>query len=195
MLFPGRWKGISHSFLYPFQFSLLMTLHFNHNLAQALENINYSGESHQFLIHNTEKERDVHSSCGIVEKYGDVKHKVVNLINEKYGTILANKFDLYNWILQNQEDEVAYFINEAGSNCLSYSQLKAPHMFHLWLGSKGFIIGIEQKGNGFNAEKIHHKKIKENKGAAFEFFRSCRNRIFFDDSNNAKMVLMEFLLE
>ena len=105
----------------------------------------------------------------------------------------SSKFDLYNWLEFNSKDEVAYFLNEAGSNCLTYSDHKTPHKFHLWLGSKGFIIGIEQLGTGFNASEINEKKIKDNEGAAFEFFRNCQSEIFFDDSQKAKIVYMEHL--
>jgi len=63
----------------------------------------------------------------------------------------------------------------------------------LWLGEKGFIIGIEQKGKGFHAEHINKNKIKENKGAAFEFFRNCQNNIFFDNKENTTMILMQHI--
>ncbi|MBI2661919.1 hypothetical protein HYX11_00480, partial [Candidatus Woesearchaeota archaeon] len=97
----------------------------------------------------------------------------------------------YNWLRHNANDEVAYFLSETGANCLNYSLFRAPHKFHLWLGKKGFVIGIEQKGRGFPAVDVNAKKIKINEGAAFEFFRTCKGEIFFDDANSAKVVYIE----
>ena len=52
-------------------------------------------------------------------------------------------------------------------------------------------MGIEQKGKGFNAVKINEEKVKENKGGAFRFFRECKNTVFFDDAEEAKVVYLE----
>ena len=82
-------------------------------------------------------------------------------------------------------------MNEAGSNTLNHSQFKAPSHFHLWMGKKGFVIGIEQQGKGFNAQKINQEKIKEGEGAAFEFFRKCKGTIFFDEPKKARVVYLE----
>jgi hypothetical protein len=168
-----------------------MALHFNHDLQQALENIQAEGY-HELLIHDQEEKRDVYSSCEIIEGYGEAKHEVVEIINQYYGDFLSVKFDLMNWVNKNQDDEVSYFLNEVGSNVLSHSEFKAPHKFHLWFGKKGFIIGVEQKGSGFDAEEVHNQRLKENEGAAFNFFRSCQSKIFFDNSKNANLVFMEF---
>jgi len=59
------------------------------------------------------------------------------------------------------------------------------------MGRKGFVIGIEQQGKGFNAEKVHKEKIKEGEGAAFEFYRKCKGRVFFDEPKKARMVYLE----
>jgi len=158
-----------------------MTLHFNKNIQEALRNIG-EYEHQELFVHDQE------STSQIIEHYGKQKWQVVDLINQKFNS----KFDLYNWLEFNQNDEVAYFLNEAGSNCLNYSDHKIPHKFHLWLGSKGFIIGIEQLGKGFNALEIEEKRIRNNEGAAFQFFRNCRSSIFFDNAEEAKVVFMEF---
>ncbi len=165
-----------------------MVLHFEYSLTHALQKIQAEGYQ-ELIVHEKEIVRDIYSSCEIVERYGEAKYQVVGLINQRYNTT----FDHLNWINQNIADEVAYFLNEAGSNVLSYSEFKAPFKFHLWFGQKGFIIGIEQKGKGFNAEEIHQRKFKENEGAAFDFFRSCRNNIFFDNHNQARIVFFEFM--
>ena len=142
---------------------------------------------HSMIVHQKEALRTDET----LQVYGQAKWAIVDLLNEQYSTILTSKFDLYNWLHENQEDEVSYFLNEAGSNCLCYSEFKAPSQFHLWLGKKGFIIGIEQQGKGFNAQEVEERKIKNNKGAAFIFFRRCRGRIFFDNPQDTKIVYLE----
>ena len=160
-----------------------MTIHFDKTLTESLKNIG-DYEHQELFVHNQER-----TSSEIIEHYGKQKWQVVDLINQKFNS----KFNLYNWLEHNTDDEVAYFLNEAGSNCLNHSDHKIPHRFHLWLGSKGFIIGVEQLGKGFNALEIDEKRIKKNEGAAFEFFRNCQSHVFFDDPEEAKLVFMEHL--
>lgn len=169
-----------------------MVLNFKHSFLEALENIGYAKTHHEFVIHESEEEVSVEDHNKLVERYGEMKWKVVDLINEQYNTLLKSKFDLYNWLHHNEDDELAYFLNEAGSNCLNHSQYKAPFKFHIWQGKKGFIVGIEQKGRGFPAYKVHKEKIKSNEGAAFEFFQNCQSTVFFDDPKDARMVFLEY---
>lgn len=170
-----------------------MVLSFQYNLLLALKNINYI-EYQQFPLHEAETERTYTNSDDLIERYGKIKWDIIDLINQRYSHLLKDKFDLYNWLNKNQNDELSYFLNEAGSNCLNYSQYKVPSKFHLWLGKEGFIVGIEQKGQGFNPQNIWQKKLKENEGAGFSFFEKCKNKIFFDDKEEARMVLIEFNL-
>ncbi|MFH1275685.1 MAG: hypothetical protein ABIH82_01085 [Candidatus Woesearchaeota archaeon] len=165
-----------------------MAINLDKSLKQALDRIE-STDYKEFLVHNPEVKREWHNSDRIMEVYGDLKWKLIGLLNETYST----SFSLENW-LKNQKDEVSYFLNEAGSNVLSYSEFKAPFKFHLWLGKKGFVIGIEQKGQGFDAEKVDHLRLKENEGAAFDFFRNATSEIFFDNKNEAKIIFMEYLI-
>lgn len=169
-----------------------MSFNFQKKLKQALENIEHY-DYRYFLIHEKEEERNNE----IIKIYGDAKWQIVGLLNEKYSLLLKGAFglhqlDLHNWLNYNEKDEVAYFLNEAGSNALNYSQFKAPYKFHLWLGRKGFVVGIEQKGKGFDAEHVHQNQIKDNEGAAFDFFRRCKAEIFFDNPKDSKIVFMEF---
>lgn len=169
-----------------------MTLCFQTKLHESLQKIgliNY----HNFLLQESPKPRTLSNSDQLIEAYGNIKWQIIGLLNQQYSEILAEPFNLYNWLNHNLNDEVAYFLNEAGSNCLNYSEHKIPCRFHLWFGQKGFIVGIEQFGSGFDAEKVHDLNIKENEGAGFDFFRNCRSKIFFNDKNQAKMILMEFL--
>ena len=162
-----------------------MAIDFQEKISDALIEINHQGE---YFIWTVQGEQ---SEVNSLANYVDAQWKIVDLLNEKYGLFLDEEFDLYNWINFNPNDEVAYFLSEAGSNCLNYAQHKAPHKFHLWLGGKGFVIGIEQKGEGFPAERVNAEMIKENEGAAFNFFRNCRNTVFFDNPRDARIVFMK----
>ena len=145
----------------------------------------------EFIIHSKTEKKTFHNACEIVERHGQVKWQGIELLNEHYGTT----FCLSHWLHEQGytgDDDVSSFLNEAGSNVLSHSEFKAPWKFHLWLGKQGFIIGIQQKGRGFNAREIDEKRIKQNEGAAFEFFRRCRSMVFFDDSKNARIVYFKF---
>jgi hypothetical protein len=165
-----------------------MTLNFEHNSQLALEEIQTDGY-HEIIIHDKKVVKDYMNSCEIVDTYGNAKQEIIDLINQRYNT----DFDLYHWIEKDLNDEVAYFINEVGSNALNHSEFKAPSKFHLWFGKKGFIIGIEQLGKGFNAEEVYEKEIKTNEGRAFEFFKVCKSKIFFDNSKNTRIIFMEFM--
>src|SRR3989338_7434284 len=163
-----------------------MVLSFTASLQKALQEIESGEVGMQLPIHPSPKPRFNET----IEVYGHAKWKIVDLLNEKYSTILKDKFDLYNWLDYNEHDEVAYFLNEAGSNALNHSEFKMPSHFHLWMGKKGFVIGIEQQGRGFDAEKINRENIKSNEGAAFEFYRKCKGMVFFDDPKNAQIVYL-----
>ena len=146
-----------------------MAIDFNKTLQQALENIGFSGGYYELPIYELETVRTNIISDEIIETYGNAKWAVIDILNEKYGALLSDKFNLHNWLEKKDSDEVAYFLNEAGSNSLNYSQFLTPRRFHLWLGGKGFVIGIEQKGDGFNAVKIHEEKLHRHLGGAFNF--------------------------
>ena len=175
-----------------------MVLHFQKNLPQTLMNIDFQ-EYHELPVHQEESLVCPQTNETIIDLYGEQMWKVVDLINTKHNLnlknnqILKNGFDLYNWINHNSNDEVAYFLSETGSNCINFSEFKAPAKFHLWLGKKGFVIGVEQLGKPFNAEEINHKRIKDNEGAAFEFYRNCESAIFFDNFQAARIVYFEYL--
>ena len=171
-----------------------MTLHFAKTLPEALQSIGHNGEYHEFIVHENEIPLQEHMLNMMITQYGNSKWNVVDLLNAQYSHVLSDKFDLYNWLHYNENDEVSYFLNEAGSNTLNYSDFGAPHAFRIWLGTKGFVVGVQQNGQGFNAREIHEKRIKSNKGAAFTFFRNCKNIIFFDNADEARIVFMEYKL-
>ncbi len=167
-----------------------MVIYFSYTLSQALKSIEHSDKK-TFHLHTVES--FAQHSKELIDLYGEIKWKIVDLLNTQYSQVLSSPFDLYNWLYDHEHDEVAHFLNETGSNVLSYSEFKMPCAFHLFLGKKGFVIGIEQKGCGFNAKEVDEKKIKENEGAAFNFYRKAKSKIFFDEPANAKIVYCEYL--
>ena len=167
-----------------------MVIHFSNNLQQALENIQ-NFKQIRIPVYALDQVRSHQISDEVIAKYGEAKWAVIDFLNEEYGEILLNKFNLHHWLEKNKEDEIAYFLNEAGSNSLNYSEYLAPSGFHLWLGKKGFVIGIEQKGKGFNAIEVDTRRTQVNQGGGFAFFRECRNKIFFDNAMDAKIVYFE----
>ena len=128
-----------------------------------------------------------------LQQFQQVLWEIIDLLNERYVTQLAEPFDHYNWINHNQNDEVAYFLNEATSNIFNYTEGKLP-LFQLWFGSKGFVIGITQPGKGFNAQEVHTKNSFQNQGGAFTFFKQCKQTIFFDSLTNTTSVYLEYIV-
>src|SRR3989338_2576413 len=114
-----------------------MTLSFQHTIPEALKKIQCTGEQTTFPIHPHQTKRTEES----IVHYGNAKWTIVDMLNERYSTILNTEFNLHHWLHYNEHDEVAYFLNEAGSNTLNHSEFKAPSQFHLWMGRKGFVIG------------------------------------------------------
>ncbi|MEK6950904.1 MAG: hypothetical protein AABX13_04240 [Nanoarchaeota archaeon] len=158
-----------------------MPFHLTTTIAQALQEIEFTGEQKTFSIHETEQLRP----DDVLNAYGAAKWSIIDFLNQHY----QQNFDLYHWLQENKEDEVAYFLNEAGSNCLTHSQYKAPSRFQLWLGKKGFIIGMEQKGKGFNVEKARSAA-----GGFFTFFEQSKSVVFFDDAEKAKTTFIQVFL-
>src|SRR3989344_8558054 len=104
----------------------------------------------------------------------DGSWQAIDLLNKKYCHRLSKPFGLYNSVNHNQNDEAAYFLNEAYSNALSHSRCLN---IQLWLGENGFILGMEQEGQ-FNPQQVDRLGLKNNQGAGFAFFRSCSSKVF-----------------
>src|SRR3989338_3345044 len=167
-----------------------MVIHFQKTLPEALQDIQFTGECKEFVVHEPET-RASHSSV-FIDHYGHAKWDVVDTLNARYGSQLSLPIDLIHWLHYEENDEVAYFLSEAGSNALHNSEFKAQFKFCIWFGRKGFVLGMEQKGKGFNAQLVYTKKSKENEGAAFRFYQNCQSTIFFDNPTNAKLVYLAF---
>jgi hypothetical protein len=120
------------------------------------------------------------------QEYHDSKFAIVELINDKYGT----KFDHENWLHYKESDEVSYFLNEAGNNAVHNNGF--PLQFHVWMGKNGFVIGISQDKD-FDAVEVNKNKVFQTEGRGFEFYRRCKNVVFFDNAKNARCVYFEYL--
>ena len=174
--------------------STFMVISASKILKEALGEITFVKQK-EFLVHEEVVPRNLANTDEILSRYANAKEKVIKELREYYFPqhSPAQQFALENWLLDNSKDEVAYFLNEAGSNALNYSEFKIPAEFHLWLGNEGFIIGIEQRGKGFDVEEVlKNKKIKRmNKlsgGKGFSFFKKCKSTVFFDDFRNARVI-------
>ncbi len=163
-----------------------MVLNFTLQLSTALASIGYQKKKHDILLSSSEPGKQP------IAEYGNAKWAIVDLLNQEYSSSLQTSIDLHHWINHEEDDEVAYFLNEAGSNTLNYAEQRFPSAFRCWLGERGFILAIEQEGRGFAAERIHQQRIKVNEGAAFSFYRRCRATIFFDDPTNARVVYFKY---
>ncbi len=120
-------------------------------------------------------------------EYGAAQWAIVDVVNTRYNMLLKDKFDLYHWLWYHEEDELAYFLIEAGSNALHAGQEdekgKVP-IFHLWLGSKGFIVGVEQEKT-FNAQELCSLN-KERGGLGF--FQRAKQCVFFDHPRKTNII-------
>ena len=128
-----------------------MVLDFTRILNDSLLTIGSTKETAEFVIF------DMDQPCSPEEiqiRYSKALWTVVEVINGRYASKLPFEFNLYNWIEHNHKDELAYFLNEASSNCMNYSDYKSSYKFVIHFGEKGFIVGVLQQGKGFNAELI-----------------------------------------
>lgn len=169
-----------------------MVLDFEETLENSEQRIKVVGDNAEFLVF------DVGNPCLPQEmdvRYSKAMWTIVELINSKYQDKLEKEFNLYNWIEHNNSDELSYFLNEASSNALNYSEFKAVWKFVLYFGEKGFIVGVMQQGNGFNPKIVFEKKIRSNEGAGFTFYEECSNRVFFDSNKKARAVYFEYLFK
>ncbi len=161
-----------------------MVLSFAHDFTYFLSQIG-KHIHHRFPIHQTNIIRE-NCNKDTLQQYHHAKWAIVDLINTNQQ--VPYMISLYNWLYHREEDEIAYFLSEAGSNALNYSEFKAPSHFDLWLGERGIIIAIVQYGQSFDPYHISKHNIKENEGAAFSFYHRCKGTIFFDNPQSALVV-------
>lgn len=127
---------------------------------------------------------------------------IPSLLSERFGMAFGgyvNSPQDYN-PPKNKLHQPCLFIFETYVNATMYSSYGFISQMDLWLG-KSFIIGISQKGEGYDAlyidsHKIRHKRgevVEKGEGSgAFDFYRTCKHEVFFDDPKNAKSVYLKF---
>jgi hypothetical protein len=161
-----------------------MVIRYDHTLQDALNSIG-KHTYHEFLV--SAVPRNLTNGDDLLQLNHEAKEEIFHLLNKCYGT----NFNLHNW-LEGKDDDLACFINEVSSNALSYSSHKIASKFHLWKGTKGFLIGVEQK-SGFDAKAVDHGRKRQNEGAGFNFFRESQGTVFFSNSKYANVVYLEIL--
>ena len=115
-----------------------------------------------------------------MQDYDNAKEQIIQKINKRYN----KSHDQYNWII-NKEDELSFFLNEAGSNARLYgNKLKN---ITLYLSNSSYIIEYEQNKT-FNPQNVATYNIKKNRGAGFKFYKSCKATIFFNNITNANKI-------
>ncbi|MFC1801759.1 hypothetical protein ACFLZB_04830, partial [Nanoarchaeota archaeon] len=81
------------------------------------------------------------------------------------------------------------------ANAAWYSQFQFIYGLSLWTGESGFVLGVEQKGNGYDAVTINEKRITSHgDGIGGGFFNLCRDNpqeFFFDNPSDARIVYMK----
>ena len=120
------------------------------------------------------------------ERYERAQERIVRIVNY----VFDKNFDLSHWP-KKPGDELAFFLVETGNNAMWHSQFQAPYRHFLFVGEQEFVVGISQKGRGFNAREVDKLRQFSYGGRAFEFYRGCRSTIFFDNPESARVVFME----
>ncbi len=179
-----------------------MVINWNKNLEETLTEIKGTTNdlpvyiSMQFTTKDT-KTLDTFRN-GYIE-CNKLQNKIFEMINSIYCTTGKKRFE-YKPLQEIQEDDYSYdlnmFLHEASDNIIRYSENEIPKAFHLWTAEKGFVIGVEQEGNGFNAKKINESRIcdEDSKGRGFEFFRNSKQEILFDNPIDTRIVYMKYVI-
>lgn len=151
-----------------------------------LEKIGFAGEICVFGIER--------GSETALDRFSEVKWEIIDLLNTHYKDQLLEKFDLFDWLIYNDGDEVAYFLCEAGSNIITHSQFHIPACVRVFLGTNGFIVALEQQGEGFSVSLAMQKEHNELEGGGFAFYLRSKSVIFFDNWEEARIIYCCYLL-
>jgi hypothetical protein len=129
---------------------------------------------------NLDINQTIQFSINSLDEYDNAKEQIIQTINKTYN----QNHDQYNWII-NKEDELSFFLNEAGSNArLHGNKLK---QITLILATNSYIIEFEQNKT-FNPQNVANYNLKKNRGAGFKFYKSCKATIFFNNKTNANKI-------
>ncbi|HIH11884.1 TPA: hypothetical protein HA241_06860 [Candidatus Woesearchaeota archaeon] len=164
-----------------------MVLLWSKTVDQALAEVRFT---HRYEFEISTEPRTLDNTDEIIPRYAAVKQHIVVILNSHFPHWMGRRFRLKHWLQRKKHDELAYFLNEAGSNCLAYADHKIPAQFRLWIGKKGFLIGITQSGGGFPAREVYVQKRRNNLGGGFRFYARCRSKIFFDSPAKATEVYL-----
>lgn len=132
-------------------------------------------EHYHFPIQTTNRDH-------AIEKFGEIQQAIIEILNQRYHLHI----NLQNW-LDKKHDEVAWFLSETSSNIFSESQEKVVSKVSLYLKENNFIIALHQC-SPFNPLIIAKENIHHNQGKGFEFYKTCKGTIFFDDPTSAKKI-------
>ena len=173
-----------------------MVLNFDQTLDAALEDIGYKGEHQEWDFHQEERHmRDM------PKEYRDKHYRpffnlmfieIPTMLNERFREKLKKPFSTF--LGMNQEHDFPHkFLWEAHANTTNHSQYGFASQMYFWLGENGFMLALEQKGNGFDAVQVDKKGIKqhEESGGGFKRYRSFESEIFFDSPTDARTVYMK----
>ena len=120
---------------------------------------------------------------------------VPRILNQTFEEKLERPFTDSMAVMDDRNDLPTRFIFETHANTAWYSQFKFMYKLSLWTGESGFILAVEQKGEGFDAVTINEKRLTSGpNGEGGAFFRICREtepEYFFDKPSNARTVYMK----
>ena len=81
-----------------------MVISFEKKLQKALEEISFTGEFYEFMVH--EDNFIIEHSEELINRYGQAKWSVVDILNERFNHIL-NDNELHN------SDDLYYYLNDS----------------------------------------------------------------------------------
>ena len=176
-----------------------MVIKFSKTLGEALQEIGYGGElknTIEYILHNEEKKiqdmsKDYKSKL-VQRFYREVlgKNLIPELVNENYGHLL--KEPLVMPPHSHDCNNPFTFLWERYNDSILYGEYGMPSRFNMWLGQESFILGLEQKGKGFNVIKINKRKPRKRGGTGFKDLRETRHDIFFDNPEDARAVYLQY---
>ncbi|MBW2984400.1 hypothetical protein KY361_04750 [Candidatus Woesearchaeota archaeon] len=164
-----------------------MVIAFDKTLADALREIGFS-ESEGVHLEEVVYDGEVHLSELSPEEQESLFARIGRAYGEVFNqvTLCGKSWDVPH--LRNLSD----FISHITTNVRKYSQYGIEYRIHFWQGERGFVVGIEQKGRGFEAKRVDSERIASSYGNGFNFYRACSPYIFFDSPSDARIVYMQW---
>ena len=173
-----------------------MTLILEKILEDALRVIDYDPNSgvhrkyplHQEEVSISEKPKDYRDHLfpylsELILARGRENGEIQDTINNALGTNFGQRGNC-------QQDCTLYAILfEAHASIAMHGDYNFPSKIELWIGKAGFIVGVQQKGRGFNADEISRTgKHREGGGSGFKTYKELGYDVFFDNPTDARTV-------